>query len=471
MKILNKIIMVLLLLFISVSTGWAESAVLPANSILASNGTWNNLSNSYADDALYASGIGSPTGKYYFRAGLENITDTINRTITQVVIYTKGYSSYSKSRMLLQPYWGDSAGLTSGTIRVGTTEVLNSFNITSQKAAWTWQDINNLNIKFIPKTYATYYVNYIFAVVTYIDTSTVSGNHHFEFAFIASPETLGVAFPVSIVAKDDLGDTVYTYNGTVSVKELTGTITPISATFTSGVCNFNPVINDVMADNAIEISDGDTFAVSNGFEVIDAGLHHFSFEPITTPQTVDVPFVISIIASNFFGDTVTTFTGKVDLWDNTGTITPDSSGAFASGVWSGNVTIGTENAADSIYCSYFSTKSFAGYSNGFEIQTPSGVAGDGTGNSAIKAFSLKIVPNPVSDKAEIALNLPDAGKTTAILYNIVGQEVIRRDFGYLSSGNSNFSWNLGRNIPQGLYFMRVIINGKQAGFKKLVILN
>jgi len=471
MKSLNKINMVLLLLFISASTGWAASAVLPANSILASNGTWNNLPNTYVDDALYASGIGAPTGKYYFRQGLPDITDTVNQAITQVVIYAKGYSSYSKATMQLQPYWGDSAGLASAKLRMGTTVVQSSFNITSQKTVWTWQDINNLNIRFTPRTAATYYVNYIFAVVTYIDTNIVSSSHHFEFATIASPETLGVAFPVSIVAKDDLGDTVYTYNGTVSVSDSTGTITPISATFSSGVCNFTPAINEVIANNAIEISDGDTFAVSNGFEVIDAGLHHFSFEPITTPQTVDVPFAISIIASNFFGDTVTTFTGKVGLWDNTGTITPDSSGAFASGVWSGNVTIGTENAADSIYCSYFSTKSFAGNSNGFEIQTPSGVAGDATENSTIKAFSLKIAPNPVSEKAEIALNLPGAGNTTAILYNIIGQEVIRRDFGYLSSGISNFSWNFGRNIPQGLYFMRVTINGKQAGFKKLVILN
>ncbi len=221
-------------------------------------------------------------------------------------------------------------------------------------------------------------------LVTYVDTSTVSGNHHFEFAYIASPETLGVAFPVSIVAKDDLGDTVYTYNGTVSVQDFTGTITPISATFTSGVCNFNPVINDTITNNTIEISDGDTTAISNGFDVIDAGLHHFSFEPITTPQTVDVPFAISIIASNFFGDTVTTFTDKVDLWDNTGTCS-----GFVRSLCFRRLERECYHRSRKCFRQHllflrFYAKSFTGNSNGFEVQTPSGIADDEPGNNIVK---------------------------------------------------------------------------------------
>lgn len=100
----NKIIMIPLLLLVSFSTGWATSAVLPANSVLASNGTWNNLPNAYVDDALYATGTGVANGSRYFRTGLENVSDTINQVITQVVIYAKGRSSYSKATMQLQPY-------------------------------------------------------------------------------------------------------------------------------------------------------------------------------------------------------------------------------------------------------------------------------------------------------------------------------------------------------------------------------
>ena len=466
----NKIIMVLLVLLVGFSTGWAMTTILPANSIDTSIGTWNNLTNTYVDDALYASGTGLQTGTRYFRMGLEDISDTINHTITQVVIYAKGYSNDSRAKARLQPYWGNSAGLESSNLRLGTTEVLRSFDVTNQKAVWTWQDINSLNIRFTPRTATTYYVNYIFAAVTYVDTSIVSGNHHFEFAPIASPETLGVAFPVSIVAKDDLGDTVYTYNGTVSVSDSTGTITPISATFSSGVCNFTPAINEVIANNAIEISDGDTFAVSNGFEVIDAGLHHFSFEPITTPQTVDVPFAISIIASNFFGDTVTTFTGKVDLWDNTGTITPDSSGVFASGVWSGNVSIGTESVLDSIYCSYFSTKSFMGNSNGFEVQNPSGVTDGLPGTMLTGKFALSISPNPTSGISRLLFDLPRPGQVEIVLYNILGQEVNRKKFGYLASGRTEMNWNFATANPQGLYFVRATLDGKTTSLKKLLIM-
>jgi RHS repeat-associated protein/uncharacterized repeat protein (TIGR01451 family) len=49
---------------------------------------------------------------------------------------------------------------------------------------------------------------------------------HFEFAPISSPQVKGQPFPVTIYAKDSVGQTVEAFEGTADLSDLTGTITP-----------------------------------------------------------------------------------------------------------------------------------------------------------------------------------------------------------------------------------------------------
>jgi len=206
----------------------AFSLALNADQVIENNGGyWVNPEYSYQEDTLYASVLGSANGARYLRLGLENpVLDTTNIKITGVTIYVKAYSSYSKTKARIQPYFNDIAGLESGNLNIGTSEVLRSYDITNQRS-WTWQDLNELSIRFTPKTAAYFYINYIFAVVNYTD-STVLGDYTFQFSAISSPETLGYYFPVTIIALDSLGDTATSYNGNASLSDSTGTITPIN---------------------------------------------------------------------------------------------------------------------------------------------------------------------------------------------------------------------------------------------------
>ncbi|MBA3046626.1 MAG: hypothetical protein FP824_10515 [Euryarchaeota archaeon] len=69
-------------------------------------------------------------------------------------------------------------------------------------------------------------------------------------------------------------------------------------------------------------------------------LDHFEFDIIANPQESGTAFSITIRAmSDTLGTPFTDFTGTVTLSDTTGTITPTISGAFTSGVWTGDVTI------------------------------------------------------------------------------------------------------------------------------------
>ncbi|MBI5805855.1 T9SS type A sorting domain-containing protein [candidate division TA06 bacterium] len=353
---------------------WSFSLVMNANQVLENNGGyWTDPGYTYQDDALSAWVLGTANGGRYLRVGLEDPSiDTTNIMITGVTIYAKAYSNYSKSKIRLQPYFNNVAGLESPGVNLGTSEVLRSYDITSQRA-WTWQELKDLSVRVTPRTGSYFYLNHVFVVVTYTD-STILGDYSFEFSTIASPETLGYYFPVRIIVRDSLGDTAKSYNGNASISDLTGTITPINAQFISGVCNLPVMIGENTALTSITVDDGDTSAVSNGFSVV-SGLHHFWISPVASPQTVGSPFPVSISACDFNGDTLTTFNGKADLVEITGALIQDSTGSFTSGVWNGNITInGGAGIYDTLWAEYTKTShSSRGKSNAFLLASPLGL--------------------------------------------------------------------------------------------------
>lgn len=353
---------------------WSFSLVMNANQVLENNGGyWTDPGYTYQDDALTAWVLGAANGVRYLRLGLEDPSiDTTNIMITGVTIYAKAYSSYSKSKVRLQPYFNNVAGLESPGVNLGTSEVLRSFDITSQRT-WTWQDLKDLSVRFTPRTGSYFYLNHVFVVVTYAD-STILGDYSFEFSTIASPETLGYYFPVRIIVRDSLGDTAKSYNGNASISDLTGTITPINAQFVSGVCNLPVMVGENTALTAITVDDGDTSAVSNGFSVI-SGLHHFWISPVASPQTVGSPFPVSISACDFNGDTLSIYNGKADLIEITGALMQDSTGSFTSGVWNGNITInGGAGIYDTLWAEYTKTSHTSrGKSNAFLLASPLGL--------------------------------------------------------------------------------------------------
>ncbi|MBL9145610.1 MAG: M36 family metallopeptidase [Verrucomicrobiaceae bacterium] len=107
--------------------------------------------------------------------------------------------------------------------------------------------------------------------------------------------------------------------------------------------------NDALAEaNTTALVTASTAGFTDGSattSVIDNDLHHFAFGAIASPKTLGSPFSITITAHNVSNGTVTGFTGTAGL-SGTGTsgaitMTPTTTTAFTSGVWSGNITIST----------------------------------------------------------------------------------------------------------------------------------
>jgi hypothetical protein len=99
------------------------------------------------------------------------------------------------------------------------------------------------------------------------------GLHHFEFGEIASPQTAGAPFQVTIAACDFFGDTVDAFSQPAGIWDLTGAMTPApSITFSGGLWSGEATINSVIAWDVITCGyDDGTKALftgsSNGFEI------------------------------------------------------------------------------------------------------------------------------------------------------------------------------------------------------------
>jgi hypothetical protein len=309
----------------------------------------------------------------------------------------------------------------------------------------------------------------MFAAVTYIDTINVHAAHTFAFDPIATPETVGVAFTAGIRALDSLGALMTDYSGTALISDLTGTVSPALVTFANGLAAPNLTVSDTLRNNFLVIDDGMANDTSNLFDVVNSGLHHFAFDSIGM-QLKDVPFAVSISARDFFDDTVTTFTGQADLWDISGTLTPDSTGAFAAGVWSGSVNIAVGNLYDSIACSHFNGKAVTGLSSGFWVDDPLGISGEKPAPALPGFCRMDVSPNPLYQRAEFSVYSPKAGQARIIVYNLLGQKAAQKDLGAINPGTVKLNWDLGTALPQGVYFAGLQIDGESASFKKLVIL-
>ena len=106
--------------------------------------------------------------------------------------------------------------------------------------------------------------------------------------------------------------------------------------------------------------------------------------------------------------------------------------------------------------------------------TPSNVCGTGTplslfiygcnigitgipGNSGINAF---IFPNPVKDQSSVVFDIPENGRVTIELFNILGEHLSDVFDGFYASGRHEILYNPGP-LPSGMYNLRIIYRNKE----------
>jgi len=96
-------------------------------------------------------------------------------------------------------------------------------------------------------------------------------------------------------------------------------------------------------------------------------LHHFEFNTISSPKTVNVAFTITITAIDQYGDTFASYTGTNTLTASGATISPTATGAFSNGVWSGPVMVTTESPSVTLNTAAQLELSKTGTSNSFAV--------------------------------------------------------------------------------------------------------
>ena len=164
----------------------------------------------------------------------------------------------------------------------------------------------------------------------------------FVFSSIGSPQTAGTPFSVTIMAVDSYANTVTSYNGTPTLSDNSGTISPtITGDFVDGVWTGSVSVTQAGSDVITVIDTAGATGSSGDFMVDPAGLDHFVFSSISSPQTAGTPFIITVTAKDAYGNTVTSYTGTPSLKYSAGSISPITMNAFVSGIGSTSVTVTT----------------------------------------------------------------------------------------------------------------------------------
>ncbi len=83
------------------------------------------------------------------------------------------------------------------------------------------------------------------------------------------------------------------------------------------------------------------------------------------------------------------------------------------------------------------------------------------------ALSMNIYPNPSKDFTYLDLNIAKASNVTVTVTNLVGQQVIQKNFGQLSSGNRNLAIAVSQ-LNSGIYFFTVQA-GNERITKKIIV--
>jgi hypothetical protein len=203
----------------------------------------------------------------------------------------------------------------------------------------------------IPLMYTTQ-TSFMARFVKFTGTSCTASLDHFTMTGYPSSATAGQNFggnSIVVTAYDAYGNVKTDYTGQVYFTSIDpqGVLPYISESkyqFVQGDGGTHTFAGTgftlkTTGSQTITVTDGTKSVTSSPMTVNPAGLDHFVFAAISSPQTSGVAFIITITARDAYENTVPSYTGSNSISDSTGTISPTSTGAFTSGVWTGSVTI------------------------------------------------------------------------------------------------------------------------------------
>ena len=212
---------------------------------------------------------------------------------------------------------------------------------------------------------------------------TVSPAAFAEYTVVPASTTqvAGTAFEVTITAVDQFQNTspsgiddatlntyTFTFSGPADAPDGTEPTYPETAAFTGGVWTASVTL--VKAETvALKVEDSQTPAMSGTSDEITVNPDvavSFVFDTIAE-QTAGAAFSITITALDQYENVATGYTGTADLTDLTGTIDPDVTTNFTTGVWTGDVTIYKTQTVNVITATDTVDVGITGSSNTFNV--------------------------------------------------------------------------------------------------------
>jgi flagellar hook assembly protein FlgD len=104
----------------------------------------------------------------------------------------------------------------------------------------------------------------------------------------------------------------------------------------------------------------------------------------------------------------------------------------------------------------------------YKQQTTAVITGNLTQNN------ISNYPNPLNPTTTISFSIPDNGKIELSIYNIKGQKVKSLVKETIPAGDHNILWNgtddNNKPVSSGVYFYKLIVNGKTEAVKKCLLL-
>lgn len=94
----------------------------------------------------------------------------------------------------------------------------------------------------------------------------------------------------------------------------------------------------------------------------------------------------------------------------------------------------------------------------FNIEAPTVV--DNTPPAPPKGFMIAIYPNPVTSIGTVLLSIPEAVNVALSVYDVLGREVLHREYGRLGPGRHIRQLDM-RSLPAGTYFYQVRADNQQ----------
>ena len=253
---------------------------------------------------------------------------------------------------------GQTSSLTSTTVSTGTSPYTYQWLQRAPGGSYTAVGSNSPSFSFVttgalPTGSWSFILQVTDTVGASVNSSAISVTvniaplDHFIFSSVGV-QTAGTQLTITITAKNSFNNTLTNYSGTNTLSVSTGTISPATTgAFSNGVWTGAVMVTGAGSGIWLITSGGGMSGTSDTFSVNPGVLDHLYFSPVND-QVAGSPFNITVVAKDFYNNTVTSYNGAPSLTCSAGLINPSVMDPFVNGIGSQTATVASAGSSVTI---------------------------------------------------------------------------------------------------------------------------